>query len=52
MKLLKTLMCAIYDMTDEDWKLFLQRENNLDEWYEILKLKLDKEQKARGIKDV
>lgn len=52
MKLLKKLMCAIYDMTDEDWELFLQRENNLDEWYEILKLKLDKEQKARGIKDV
>lgn len=43
MKLFKGLIMLLYDMTEDEWDLFLKKEKNLAEWYELLKLKLENE---------
>lgn len=45
MPLLKLLITNIYNMSDNDWATFVENEN-LHEWYELMKIKLDAEAKA------
>lgn len=54
MKIFKNLMMILYEMNESEWDLFVKKEKNLAEWYELLKLKLENEKQEylKGVQNV
>ena len=44
MELLKAMIMNKYNMSAKEWDEFIKRENNINEWYELMILKLKEEQ--------